>query len=237
VCWVLDDKSGAGTLILPLERKGIVRMPPETDDRDPRKGPQRGQLWIPTAPQYGAACGTFTDTVRQGGLVHLGQEDMTVAIDGAKSRPLGDGAVGLGPQDRLRRHLAAGRRDPRPGGLERWRHLAEKRIEIGADQHDHSELDRHVPAGRPAEAVRSPAWRSGSLCRGCRRAWSRTWSAWLGLVAMVLAVGGLTGQLVVVGAGRRPVAVGLSYVAQHAGAEAAAEASRPSPRVAVARSA
>lgn len=132
VCWVLDDKSGAGTLILPLERAGIVRMPPETDDRDARKGPQRGQLWIPTAPQYGAACGTFTDTVRQAGLVHLGQEDLTVAIDGAKSRPLGDGLWGWG------RKIASADISPLVAatlalaGLHRWRHLAVKRIEIGA---------------------------------------------------------------------------------------------------------
>lgn len=132
VCWVLDDKSGAGTLILPLERKGIVRMPQETDDRDARKGPQRGQLWIPTAQQYGAACGTFADTVRQGGLVHVGQEDLTVAIDGAKSRPLGDGLWGWG------RKIASADISPLVAaslalaGLQRWRHLSEKRIEIAA---------------------------------------------------------------------------------------------------------
>lgn len=132
VCWVLDDKSATGTLILPLERKGIIRMPAETDDRDARKGPQRGQLWIPTPMQYGAACGTFTDLVRQGGLVHVGQEDMTVAIDGAKSRPLGDGAWGWG------RKIASADISPLVAatlalaGLDRWRHLAEKKITIAA---------------------------------------------------------------------------------------------------------
>jgi hypothetical protein len=132
VCWVLDDKSGAGTLILPLERAGIVRMPQETDDRDARKGPQRGQLWIPTVQQLGAACATFTDTVRQGGLLHSGQEALTVAIDGAKTRPLGDGAYAWG------RKIASADISPLVAatlglaGLERWRHLAVKRIEIGA---------------------------------------------------------------------------------------------------------
>lgn len=132
VCLALDDKSPAGTLILPLERKGIVRMAPETDDRDARKGPQRGQLWIPTPMQYGAACGVFTDTVRQGALVHSGQDLMTVAIDGAKTRPLGDGVWGWGRK--------IGSADISPlvaatlglAGLDRWRHLAEKRIQIGA---------------------------------------------------------------------------------------------------------
>ena len=132
VCLVLDDKSAAGTLILPLERKGVVRMPQETDDRDPRKGPQRGQLWIPTASQYGAACGTFTDAVRQGGLVHVGQEGLTAAIDGAKSRPLGDGLWGWG------RKIASCDISPLVAatlglaGLQRWRHLAEKRVVVAA---------------------------------------------------------------------------------------------------------
>ncbi len=132
LCWVLDDKSGAGTLVLPMERRGILRMPAETDDPDPRKGPQRGQLWIPTVGQYGAACGTFTDTVRQGGLVHAGQEDMTVAIDGAKTRPLGDGLWGWGRK--------IGSADISPlvaatlglAGLDRWRHLNTKRLTAAA---------------------------------------------------------------------------------------------------------
>lgn len=132
VCWVVDDKSAAGTLILPLERAGIVRMPQETDDRDARKGPQRGQLWIPVVQQIGAACGTFADTVRQGGLVHSGQDALTVAIDGAKTRPLGDGAFAWG------RKIASADISPLVAatlalaGLERWRHLAAKRIEIAA---------------------------------------------------------------------------------------------------------
>lgn len=132
VCMVVDDKSGAGTLILPLERAGVVRMPQETDDRDARKGPQRGQLWVPTPMQYGAACATFTDTVRQGGLVHSGQEALTIAIDGAKTRPMGDGAWGWG------RKIASADISPLVAatlglaGLQRWRQLAVKRIEIGA---------------------------------------------------------------------------------------------------------
>lgn len=132
VCWALDEKSGAGTLILPMERAGIVRMPPPTDDRDPRKGPQRGQLWVPTVQQYGAACATFTDTVRHGQLVHSGQLPLTVAIDGAKTRPLGDGSWAWGRK--------VGSADISPlvaatlalAGLDRWRGLAEKRVEVAA---------------------------------------------------------------------------------------------------------
>jgi hypothetical protein len=140
VCLAVDDKSAAGTLILPLERSGIVRMPAETDDRDARKGPQRGQVWIPTPMQYGAASATFTDTVRQGGLVHVGQESLTVAIDGAKTRPLGDGVWAWG------RKIASADISPLVAatlalaGLQRWRHLAVKRIEIGA-------INTTVPSG------------------------------------------------------------------------------------------
>jgi hypothetical protein len=140
--WILPRllELAEGTLILPLERKGVVRMPPETDDRDPRKGPQRGQLWVPTASQYGAACGTFTDAVRQGGLVHVGQEGLTVAIDGAKSRPLGDGLWGWG------RKIASVDISPLVAatlglaGLQRWRHLAEKRLVIAT-------VNTTVPSG------------------------------------------------------------------------------------------
>lgn len=125
VCWVVDDKSAAGTLILPLEKAGIPRMPPAHDD--PRQGPQRGQLWVPTVQQLGAACGSFTDTVRQGQVVHLAQEEMTVALDGAKTRPLGDGAWAWG------RKIASADISPLVAatlalaGLERWRHLAAPR--------------------------------------------------------------------------------------------------------------
>lgn len=85
VAWVLDEKSPAATLVLPMDRAGIPRMKERKEDWE------RGHLWIPTVPQYGAACGDFTDAVRGGQLVHLEQAELTVAIDGAASRPLGDG--------------------------------------------------------------------------------------------------------------------------------------------------
>lgn len=122
VCWVLDDKSGASRFLLPLEKAGIVRMPPVHED--PRQGPQRGQLWVPTVQQLGAACGSFTDAVRQGQLVHVAQQELSVALDGAKTRPLGDGAWAWG------RKIASADISPLVAatlafaGLERWRHLA-----------------------------------------------------------------------------------------------------------------
>ncbi|SCL15082.1 hypothetical protein [Micromonospora inyonensis] len=85
VAWVLDEKSPAATLVLPMDRLGIHRM------KERREDWQRGHLWIPTVPQYGAACGDFVDIVRQGQLVHLEQPELAVAVDGAASRPLGDG--------------------------------------------------------------------------------------------------------------------------------------------------
>ena len=139
LCWVIDDKSAAGRFLLPLEQAGIVRMAPPHDD--PRQGPQRGQLWVPTVQQLGAACGSFTDAVRQGQLVHAGQEEMTVALDGAKTRPLGDGAWAWG------RKIASADISPLVAatlalaGLQRWRHLL-------------------IPPPGPATAPSAPAGKS-----------------------------------------------------------------------------
>jgi hypothetical protein len=40
--------------------------------------------------EYGIACAQFADAVGEGTLVHLGQDEMTAAIRGAKARPLVD---------------------------------------------------------------------------------------------------------------------------------------------------
>lgn len=40
--------------------------------------------------QFGIACGMFVDAIGEGKLVHLGQDEMLVAIRGAKARPLVD---------------------------------------------------------------------------------------------------------------------------------------------------
>ena len=82
VAWAIDEKSQATTLIVPMTQAGIIRQGPD---------PERGQLWIPTVSQIGGACGDFSDLVRQGQVVHTDDTEMTVAIDGAKTRPLGDG--------------------------------------------------------------------------------------------------------------------------------------------------
>ena len=123
VCWVVDDKSAASTLLVPLEKAGVKRMPPQNDD-DPWNGPQRGQLWIPTVNQLGQACGSFADAVRQETVLHLDQVQMATALGGAKTRPLGDGLWAWG------RKIASADISPLVAatlalaGLERWRHLA-----------------------------------------------------------------------------------------------------------------
>jgi phage terminase large subunit-like protein len=83
VAWAIDEKSAAGELILPLEQAGFQRM---------GKDPARGQLWIPTTAELGASCGAFATAVTQGTLVHPGQAAMSVALGGARTRPLGDGS-------------------------------------------------------------------------------------------------------------------------------------------------
>ena len=40
--------------------------------------------------QYGIACGQFVDAIGEGALRHLGQDEMSAAIRGAKARPLVD---------------------------------------------------------------------------------------------------------------------------------------------------
>jgi hypothetical protein len=40
--------------------------------------------------EYGQACGVFVDSVGEGTLKHLGQEELLAAIRGAKARPLVD---------------------------------------------------------------------------------------------------------------------------------------------------
>jgi hypothetical protein len=40
--------------------------------------------------EHGQACGRLVDPVAEGGVVHLGSEELRDAIRGARSRPLGD---------------------------------------------------------------------------------------------------------------------------------------------------
>ncbi|MCE7008739.1 hypothetical protein LWC34_38900 [Kibdelosporangium philippinense] len=116
VAWVLDEKSRAGELITPLSKAGIVRAPMDKF--------QRGNLWIPSLHEIGAACGGFSTRVKTGSLVHLGQKVMADAIVGARTRSLGDGAIAFG------RKVSSADISPMYGGAlglaawERFQHLA-----------------------------------------------------------------------------------------------------------------
>lgn len=116
VVWALDERSPAASLIVKLEQIGITRMGRE---------PHRGGLWIPTTAELGADCASFADAVNQATLVHLGQRELTLAIAGAKTRPLGDGSWAWG------RKLAGSDISPlvgatlAKGAYERFRHLAD----------------------------------------------------------------------------------------------------------------
>ncbi|MFC7380883.1 hypothetical protein [Sphaerisporangium rhizosphaerae] len=79
----LDIKGPAGSLLLDLEKAGVI-LPNDADQ------PLYGDLAIPTAQEIGAACGQFADAVNQKMLKHIGQDRLTEAIRGAKTRPLGD---------------------------------------------------------------------------------------------------------------------------------------------------
>lgn len=69
---VLVDGAGQSqTLIAPLEKAGVEVT---------RVGP--GEMV--------AACGSFHDAVIEGTLTHLGQDELTTAVEGAKQRNLGD---------------------------------------------------------------------------------------------------------------------------------------------------
>lgn len=116
VAWVLDERSRARELLEPLERAGIVRASAEKF--------KRGNLWVPTTQDVGAACGSFTGRVKSAGLVHLGQKVMAEAILGARTRPLGDGLFAYG------RKVSGADICPLVGGalglagFEKWQHLA-----------------------------------------------------------------------------------------------------------------
>lgn len=87
VAWVLDEKSQANTLIQALAQENIHRMGTE---------PARGHLWIPTVSEYSAACGDLAARIVAGRVVHPGQDALTAALLGARTRPLGDGSWGWG---------------------------------------------------------------------------------------------------------------------------------------------
>ncbi len=77
-----DPKGPAGALLPDLAQKGLT----ERDKSNPS-----GLVVTMSAQEHAQACGMLYDAVTDGGtLRHLGQAEMTAAIDGGAKRPLGD---------------------------------------------------------------------------------------------------------------------------------------------------
>ena len=90
VAWVLDGASRARELIEPLRRAGIT---------PPAKGKKfaRGDLWIPTTGDVGAAAGSLCVRVKTGNFIHRGQQQLVTAIAGSRTRSIGpDGLFAFG---------------------------------------------------------------------------------------------------------------------------------------------
>lgn len=79
----LDAKGPAGSLLTDLDKAGI-RLP-----ADPER-PERGDLIVPTHTEVAAACGQLLDAARDGTDRHIDQQQLTTAVLGATTRPLGD---------------------------------------------------------------------------------------------------------------------------------------------------
>lgn len=79
----LDVFGPAAGLLAPLETAGITR--PTDPDR-----PKRGELYVPTTSEVALACGDIAADVRQGKVRHIDQSPLNTAIEGTRSRPLGD---------------------------------------------------------------------------------------------------------------------------------------------------
>ena len=83
VAVALDVAGPAGSLLMPLEKAGV------TPAEDPEH-PHPGDLCVPTSREAAAACGSLVDAVRQKTLRHIDQPELSTAVLGAKTRPLGD---------------------------------------------------------------------------------------------------------------------------------------------------
>lgn len=79
----LDAKGPAGSLLMDLSKAGIA----EPDDPE---RPAYGDLIVPSSTEVGAACGQIVDAVNRGELLHRDQTPLNAAVNGAKTRPLGD---------------------------------------------------------------------------------------------------------------------------------------------------
>lgn len=85
LCWVLDARSPASTLLPDLAVAGV---------RQSDQGrPVRGGLVVMNTADAATAWGMFVDRARQKGLAHLDEAPLNVALANAKTRTLGDGSA------------------------------------------------------------------------------------------------------------------------------------------------
>lgn len=87
-CWVVDGKGPAASLIPEFADVGI-RVPPAGTE------PGRGCLLVPSSAQVTASCAQLLDAVTDASFAHIDQGPLNVAVENAKTRPLGD-AVAFG---------------------------------------------------------------------------------------------------------------------------------------------
>lgn len=90
VAIVLDAHGPAGQLLVALDELGIRKQKIDVDQQTLAESWRRGGLFVPATQEVAAACAQFVAAVRDGEFRHIDQEPMTVAISGAKARPLGD---------------------------------------------------------------------------------------------------------------------------------------------------
>lgn len=86
IVWALDAAGPAGTLVEALDDAGIT-IPERPEE------PHRGALIIPMVREVAMATGQAIDAVRQKLPAHIGQQELTEAVRGAKLRTLGDGSA------------------------------------------------------------------------------------------------------------------------------------------------
>jgi hypothetical protein len=79
----VPSRAPAGSLLDPLAAAGLHT--PTDPDR-----PARGDLLVTRLGEMVAACGQIADAIRQGDIVHRDQAPLTAAVNGARTRPLGD---------------------------------------------------------------------------------------------------------------------------------------------------
>lgn len=84
----LDGKGPAASLLVQLDEHEIRE--PELKNKDGSKRPRRGDLLVANTVDMSIACGQLADAVKQGSLVHLGDEVFSSAVGGAVERPMLD---------------------------------------------------------------------------------------------------------------------------------------------------